>query len=546
MTDVSRRTYAQVASPKQTKNTSQPLANTDKNLSVARSNQVANSVPRSIAVNPKSQDKENTSTRTPRERRPSEKVIATRNEQEEAARRQELLDANRAERARRAERKRDKNNGIDRPAQSDDEERPDSVFMSQAVITKPAAQKVALVQRQSKVPPAPAWVQRSELLTSRTAPAGSTTSRQQSISHYRSRSPASPAPRSRRHSHSRSRSRSHSYSGHRGRHMSSRSPSVESPSLSFAGRQHQAHGKRARSPDDDAIAEITANFVKAQKVTEGSGRPKASDYDEVAKEVILTATSIYRCLVSTSKAFPTPSEEAEMIKQAWDRANVQTAQDVPIALSPLIAKVISARGSQIRSEVKAHAVTYVETLYGFESGRGKSIIKENRQLAEELKRNHSGYLYKNPSKETGLYQHPIIQKIVNKSWFNNPRDEGILYVDLFDPLSVEAIALVLTAIECGIDAWATGVKLEVSFYSSEYKSIYLSHVKTLKAFGIATSKHDLLGKLQRSLFNFGRIHAGVSSTTSQNGPMLSDSAFTAALREYEEDTETEEDGEDLD
>ena len=33
---------------------------------------------------------------------------------------------------------------------------------------------------------------------------------------------------------------------------------------------------------------------------------------------------------------------------------------------------------------------------------------------------------------------------------------------------------------------------------------------------------------------------------SQNGPMLSDSAFTAALQEYEEDTETEENGEDID
>ena len=117
-------------------------------------------------------------------------------------------------------------------------------------------------------------------------------------------------------------------------------------------------------------------------------------------------------------------------------------------------------------------------------------------------------------------------------------------------------------IECGIDSWATGVKIEVPFYTSEYKPISTRHAKTLKVFGIATSKHDLLGKLQRTLFNFrryslshvsmpdtnyfGRIHAGVPSTMSQNGPMLSDSAFAAALQEYEDDTETEEDGEDVD
>ena len=68
---------------------------------------------------------------------------------------------------------------------------------------------------------------------------------------------------------------------------------------------------------------------------------KASDYDDVAKEVILHATAIYRCLVSTSNAFPTPSKEGELIKSAWNRANDETLQEVPIALTPVIAKVVS-------------------------------------------------------------------------------------------------------------------------------------------------------------------------------------------------------------
>ena len=123
----------------------------------------------------------------------------------------------------------------------------------------------------------------------------------------------------------------------------------------------------------------------------------------------------------------------------------------------------------------------------------------------------------------------------------------------------------LAKVECGIDAWATGINVEVPFYSSDYKPLYLRHVKTLKAFGVATSKYDLLGKLQRSLFNFGRyvlfvylfqfsnwsflrVHAGVpcSLTLTKNGPMLSQTAFEEALFEYEHDEETEEDGEELD
>ena len=96
--------------------------------------------------------------------------------------------------------------------------------------------------------------------------------------------------------------------------------------------------KRSYSPTVDGLLQL----AKAQKVSEGGGRPKASDYDEVSKEVILRATAVYRCLVSTRNAFPTPSEEADMIKTAWNRANEETSQQVPIALTPAIAKVVSA------------------------------------------------------------------------------------------------------------------------------------------------------------------------------------------------------------
>ena len=52
------------------------------------------------------------------------------------------------------------------------------------------------------------------------------------------------------------------------------------------------------------------------------------------------------------------------------------------------------QGSQIRSEVKSQALDYVKTLYGFNSGHGKSIVRKNCKLAEDLKNNNSGYLYK--------------------------------------------------------------------------------------------------------------------------------------------------------
>ena len=37
-------------------------------------------------------------------------------------------------------------------------------------------------------------------------------------------------------------------------------------------------------------------------------------------------------------------------------------------------------------------------------------------------------------------------------WFKNKRDEGIVYSDLFDPISVHSIALILTVVNNPIDS----------------------------------------------------------------------------------------------
>jgi hypothetical protein len=60
-------------------------------------------------------------------------------------------------------------------------------------------------------------------------------------------------------------------------------------------------------------------------------------------------------------------------------------------------------------------------------------------------------------------------------------------------------------IECNIDEWVTGFKTDITFYAEEYRPIYESHIITLTEFGnYSKSKNfDLLGRLQRKLYNFG-------------------------------------------
>ncbi|KAG6835823.1 hypothetical protein H0H93_014340, partial [Arthromyces matolae] len=159
----------------------------------------------------------------------------------------------------------------------------------------------------------------------------------------------------------------------------------------------------------------------------------------------------------------------------------------------------------------------------------------NRDLAELLK-DEKGFLYKELTADTrkGIYKHAIIQTSVNKMWFKNQRDEGVVYSDMFNPMPIPAIALVLTAIECNIDEWTTGTKTDIAFYADDYRTTYLKHIESLKAFGEATAKHDLLKKLQKQLHTFGRQHSGAAHVALTDDPAIPVVAFLAALKEYEE------------
>lgn len=50
------------------------------------------------------------------------------------------------------------------------------------------------------------------------------------------------------------------------------------------------------------------------------------------------------------------------------------------------------------------------------------------------------------TKRKGIYQAKILQKVINVMWFRNKQDEGIVHATKFNPLTISALALVLTAV----------------------------------------------------------------------------------------------------
>jgi hypothetical protein len=104
-------------------------------------------------------------------------------------------------------------------------------------------------------------------------------------------------------------------------------------------------------------------------------------------------------------------------------------------------------------------------------------------------------------------------------WFRNKQDEGIIHELNFNPLTIEALALVLAAvrvltiylcpltcsfqIECCIDEWISGIRSDVPFSTALYKDVYEDHISCLERFDKVTKKM-ILPNILLKLYNRGR------------------------------------------
>ncbi|KAH9839786.1 uncharacterized protein C8Q71DRAFT_855096 [Rhodofomes roseus] len=256
-------------------------------------------------------------------------------------------------------------------------------------------------------------------------------------------------------------------------------------------------------------------------IVANSGRPRAKDYDKDVQAILDIANQLFRCRVSTINAFPGPDQEVQWAQLSWGEACRQL--NYRYAASPRIIKIITA----------------LESLYGFKNSSSAKAIRENRELAENLKR-ESAFVYEEPAlgqnnydARKGMYRSPIIQKAVNAMWFANKNDEGVRYRKFFDPFSLETLALVLTAVQCGIDEWGGGARTTISFNVNDYHSVYDTHKANLKAFDrLCDDAHEVLLDIRQELHTEARFHSGAEAIdTTRKLNTIPRDALTSALRQ---------------
>jgi hypothetical protein len=101
---------------------------------------------------------------------------------------------------------------------------------------------------------------------------------------------------------------------------------------------------------------------------------------------------------------------------------------------------MTARASQVRGYLKTTARPLVEAVYGINPNAPKRDI---RNLVEDLL-SRNNFIYKvhqilfvfsllsffslqDVKERKGIYRHPAFQTIINKTWFKNKSDDGVIH-----------------------------------------------------------------------------------------------------------------------
>jgi hypothetical protein len=82
--------------------------------------------------------------------------------------------------------------------------------------------------------------------------------------------------------------------------------------------------KRVHTTDDDSDSDVDVHVSKTPKIEKKNSRPKAGDFSNSEKELVLVASNIYRVLLASRGPFPNTATEVKLIKKAWKKMDEES------------------------------------------------------------------------------------------------------------------------------------------------------------------------------------------------------------------------------
>ncbi|TFK91397.1 hypothetical protein K466DRAFT_596143 [Polyporus arcularius HHB13444] len=240
-----------------------------------------------------------------------------------------------------------------------------------------------------------------------------------------------------------------------------------------------------------------------------NSRPKAGDYIDDVKTLLLRAIEYYVCSIATVNAFPSDAKQEAFVSAAWQKACRAAQEPVAYSLSERMKRVIGQRKSNARGEISDLLRSQTATIYGFRDGQSKSTERHNKAVYQDLIRDgtyHHKAVDVVTKKLSGFAQHAYIPKAIRLAFFGKgATGMGFTFPDAFDPVPTETIALILTVFRFHIEEWKEGKHIQGHFKETDYGQVYSGLIKDINAWA---SKNEAAWKNIRSKWYKRAYRAG--------------------------------------
>ncbi|KAH9963485.1 hypothetical protein BGW80DRAFT_1179878 [Lactifluus volemus] len=297
-----------------------------------------------------------------------------------------------------------------------------------------------------------------------------------------------------------------------------------------------------RNPPSTPSSEFSVVTKRPKYNTTASGsrnRPRRCDFDDTTQAILNAAIREYRAIICTREPFPDTETSRKLSAVAW--VNACTARSAQVQLSEDIARMVSAhtyavmaRASEVRGRLKTIARSIVSNVYGV------SKLNEDGDNREAIRNllTRGNFLYRDFEKRTGYLLTPAISDIVNKMWFEDKEDDGIVFSKCFTSdgggIPPQTIALVCTVIENCLDEYQGGAFSEIPFTRSMYRARYEARLEYFEDFSKKTRQASIIPRLCQRILKLARKHAKADAEPITQKILIEDAEVEAATKEWED------------
>ncbi|KAI0665541.1 hypothetical protein C8Q78DRAFT_954614, partial [Trametes maxima] len=305
-------------------------------------------------------------------------------------------------------------------------------------------------------------------------------------------------------------------------------------------RDHQrrhidANGDQRSDEDVLYVLDPVEDFPQAQRIAaqvQGQ-RPRQRDFDQEAREILKTANIYYKANIMVNNAYPDKLTEKTWARSAWTRA--ASLLNIKLAYNGEILATITQYTWNLRGEIKNAARSAVRGCYGFKTSVTATACESNKARAKQLLAGRAfayEILGNTPDEHVGLYEAEAIQEVIDRVFYKDQEDDGVVLTELYDPFPTCGLALVLTAIQCAVEEWLSGARINVAFSETAYKPVYEAHIFELQSFEESEGGAQVLKEIRAKISANGRVNAKAPAPRKEDNSWLSQDDISRAVEAY--------------